>query len=190
MFACVQPLKNKTMEEKQTSLGIHTLIYGVITGAALIVFSLIMYVTNLYMNQTLGYLSFLIMFAGMVLGSLQYRKVQLKGFMTYGQAFSTNFLIGLFATIISTIFFFFYIKYINPGLIDEILAQVRTKMEAKAGTMSSEQMDQAMSWTERFMTPVWMIVWGFLGNAFWAAVFALVVAIFIRKKDPNAVPMI
>ncbi|MGA2822398.1 MAG: DUF4199 domain-containing protein [Bacteroidales bacterium] len=178
------------MEEKQTSLGTHTLIYGVITGAALIVFSLIMYVSNLYMNQTLGYISFLIMFAGMVLGSMQYRKVQLKGYMTYGQAFSANFLIGLFAAIVSTIFFFFYIKYINTGLIEEILAQARTKIEAKAGNMSQEQMDQAMMWTERFMTPVWMVIWGFLGYAFWAAIFSLIISIFMRKKNPNAPTMI
>jgi hypothetical protein len=178
------------MEEKQTSLGMHTMIYGVGTGLALIVYSLILYVSNQYMNTYLGYGSFLIMVAGMVYGSLQYRKNQMKGFMTYGQAFSANFLIGLFATIISTIFFFFYIRYINTGLIDEILAQVRTKMEAKAGSMSQEQMDQAMSYTERFMTPVWMVIWGLLGNAFWGAIFALVIAIFIKKKDPNAPTMI
>ena len=63
-------------------------------------------------------------------------------------------------------------------------------MEAKAGQMSQEQMDQAMSMTERFMTPVWMMVLGFLGNAFWSAIFALVIGIFIKKKDPNAPTMI
>jgi hypothetical protein len=178
------------MEEKQTSLGLHTLIYGVGTGLVLIVFSLIMYVLNLYMNTTLGYVSFLFMVAGMVYGSMQYRKVQMKGFMTYGQAFSTNFLIGLFATIVSTIFFYFYIKYINTGFMQELLDVTRQKMEAKAGNMSQEQMDQAMMWTERFMSPVWMMVWGFLGNAFWAAIFSLVISIFIKKKDPNAAPMI
>jgi hypothetical protein len=178
------------MEEKQTSLGLHTLIYGVGTGLVLIVLSLILYVANLYMNEVLRYLEYVIMIAGMVIGSLQYRKVQLKGFMTYGQAFSTNFLIGLFATVVSVIFFFFYIKYINTGLIDEIMAQVRTKMEAKAGNMSQEQMDQSMMWTEKFMSPVWMVIWGFLVSAFWAAILSLIIAIFIKKKNPDAPTMI
>jgi hypothetical protein len=178
------------MEEKQTSLGLHTLIYGVGTGLVLIVLSLILYVTNLYMNEVLRYLEYVIMIAGMVIGSLQYRKVQLKGFMTYGQAFSANFLIGLFATVVSVIFFFFYIKYINTGLIDEIMAQVRTKMEAKAGNMSQEQMDQSMMWTEKFMSPVWMVIWGFLVSAFWAAILSLIIAIFIKKKNPDAPTMI
>jgi hypothetical protein len=178
------------MEEKQNSLGMHTLIYGIGTGAALIVLSLILYVSNLYMNEILGYLAYLILIAGMVFGSLQYRKVQLKGFMTYGQAFSANFLIGLFASIVSVIFFFFYLKYINTGLIDEILVKVQSKMEAKAGNMSQEQMDQAMMWTKRFLTPVWMVVWGLLGYAFWSAIFALIIAIFIKKKNPDAPTMI
>jgi len=168
----------------------HSIIYGVGTGIALIVLSLILYVTNLYMNEVLRYAAYVILIAGMVIAALQYRKNQLKGFMTYGQAFSVSFLTGLFATIVSIIFFFFYLKYINIGLIDEIMTQVRTKMEAKAGKMSQEQMDQAMMWTERFMTPVWMVVWGFLGYAFWSAIFALVIGIFVRKKNPDAPTMI
>lgn len=168
----------------------HTLIYGVCTGVALIVYSLIMYVANLYMNTTLRYLAFILLIAGMVIGVLQYRKASLNGFMTYGQAFSVNFLIGLFATIVSTIFLFFYIKYINTGLIDEILAQARAKMEAKAGTMTQEQMDTAMSWTEKFMSPVWIVVWGFIGNLFWSTVFALIISIFVRKKNPEAPTMV
>ena len=178
------------MEEKQNSLSMHSIIYGVGTGIALIVLSLVLYVTNLYMNEVLRYAAYVILIAGMVIAALQYRKNQLKGFMTYGQAFSVSFLTGLFATIVSIIFFFFYLKYINIGLIDEIMTQVRTKMEAKAGNMSQEQMDQAMMWTERFMTPVWMVVWGFLGYAFWSAIFALVIGIFVRKKNPDAPTMI
>jgi hypothetical protein len=178
------------MEEKQNSLGMHSMIWGAGTGVALIILSLILYVSNLYMNDVLRYVAYVILLAGMVISSLQYRKNQMKGFMTYGQAFSVSFLTGLFATIVSIIFFFFYMKYINTGLIDEIMAQVRTKMEAKSGSMSQEQMDQAMMWTERFMTPVWMIVWGFLGYTFWSAIFALVIGIFVRKKNPDAPTMI
>jgi hypothetical protein len=186
MFALYSTLKPLAMEEKKASLGLHSLIYGCYTGIALIALTLILYVTNLYMNNVLQYASFLIMFIGMALGAIQYRKVQLKGFMTYGQSFSVNFLIGLFASIISIIFFFFYVKYINPGIIDEILAQARTKIEAKSGNMSSEQIDQALAMTEKFMSPVGMVLFGFFGSAFWAAIFSLVISIFLKKKDPNA----
>ena len=168
----------------------HSLLYGAGTGLGMILVTLILYVANLYMNQVLQYLGLVVMIAGMVVGSLQYRKNQLKGFMTYGQAFSVNFLIGLFSAILSIIFFFFYVKYINTGLIEEMLAMTRTKMEAKAGSMSQDQIDQAMAMTEKFMSPVWMAIWGLLGNAFFSAVFALIIAIFVKKNDPNAPTMI
>jgi len=190
MFALRSPLKTKAMEEKKTSMTMHALTYGIGTGFALIVYSLIMYVANLYMNQTLQYLAIILLAGGMLIGALQYRKVALNGFITYGKAFSVNFLIGLFATILSSIFFYFYIKYINTGLIDEALQQARIKMEAKAGSMSQEQMDQAMSMTQRFMTPVWMVIWGFLGNTFFSAVIALLLSIFVKKTDPNAPKMV
>ena len=178
------------MEEKKTSLGAHTLMYGVGTGVVLIIYTLIMYVANLYLNTTLKYLSFVILIAGMVIGAIHYRKVALNGFMTYGQAFSVNFLIGLFATIVSIIFFFFYIKYINTGMLGELLEQARANIEAKGGNLSQEQMDQAMAMTEKFISPGWMVVLGFLGNTFWAAVFSLIIAIFLKKNDPNAPKMI
>jgi hypothetical protein len=178
------------MEEKKTSLGIHTLIYGVGTGVALVVYTLIMYVANLYLSKTMQYVSFVVLIAGMVIGAIQYRKVALNGFMTYGQAFSVSFLIGLFATIVSIIFFFFYIKYINTGMLGELLEQARANIEAKGGNLSQEQMDQAMAMTEKFISPGWMVLLGFLGNAFWAAVFSLIIAIFLRKNDPNAPKMI
>jgi len=178
------------MEEKQTPLGIHALIYGIGTGLALIVFSLILYVANLYLNQWLGYVSYLIILTGMIVGTLQYRKVQMKGFMTYGKAFSSTFLIALFASIVSIIFFFFYIKYINTGFIQELLAQARVKMEAKAGSMSPEDMERAMAWTEKFMSPIWMMVWGFVGYVFISTILALLSSIFLQKKDPNAPTMI
>jgi hypothetical protein len=178
------------MEEKKSTLGVHSLLYGFYTGLALIVYSLVMYVLNLYMNKPLQYLAFILLIGGMVLGALQYKKTALSGFMTYGQAFSVNFLIGLFATILSSIFFYIYVKYINTGLIDELLAQARAKLEAKAGNMSSEQMEKAMDMTEKFMSPVWIGIWGFLGNTFWSAVFALIISFFVRKNNPEAPKMV
>jgi hypothetical protein len=123
------------MEEKKTSLGAHTLMYGVGTGIVLVIYTLIMYVANLYLSKTMQYVSFVVLIAGMVIGAIQYRKVALNGFMTYGQAFSVNFLIGLFATIVSILFFFFYIKYINTGMLGELLEQARANIEAKGGNL-------------------------------------------------------
>ena len=163
----------------------HTLIWGCYTGIALIIFTLIIYVANLYMNTALQYFSYLFLIAGMVIGALLYRKAQPNGFMTYGRAFRVTFLIGLFASIVSMIFSYFYVKYINTGLIDEILVIARQKVEEELGSAGQEQIDQAMVWTERFTTPLWLTVAGFLGITFWSAIFALIISFFLQRKDPD-----
>ena len=45
------------MEEKKTSVAGNALNYGLITGAVVIVYNLLLYITNLYMNQSLGLVS-------------------------------------------------------------------------------------------------------------------------------------
>ena len=118
-----------------------------------------------------------------------YKKLQPGEYLTYGQSFTVNFLIGLYATIISVIFYFFYVKFINTGLIQEMLEMARNKMEAK-GNLSSDQIDQAMNMTQKFMSPIGMMLWGLVGNAFFSAIFALIIAIFVRKNNPDAPKMI
>ena len=103
------------MENEHKSVSANALMYGAITGAVLIVYSLLMYILNLYMNSTLGYVSYVILIGGMVWGTFQYRKLCPNGFLSYGKAFTSSFLIGLIASVISIIYFFFYIKYINTG---------------------------------------------------------------------------
>jgi len=91
------------MEEKKHSVSANSLNYGLITGGVMIVFNLILFISNLYMNQSLGYIGYLFMLGGMVWGTLEYRKKLQNGFMTYGEAFSSCFLIGLFAGILGVV---------------------------------------------------------------------------------------
>jgi hypothetical protein len=177
------------MEDKKTSLGSHSLMYGAFVGIAMIIYTLILYIANLYMNKTMGYVSFVLLIGGMTLGCLQYRKAALNGYMKYGQAFGYTFLVGLFSIILSTIFFFFYIKFINTNLITEMLEQARMGIESSSANMSQQQIDTAMSWTEKFMSPVWIVVWGFFGNLFFSTIISLLLSIFFIKKDPNTMIM-
>ena len=173
------------MEEKPRSSTVHALYYGLITGAAMIVYSLILYIANLYMNRTLGLVSMALLIGGMVWGAVEYRKSYLNGFMTYGQAFSSCFMIGLFAGILSAIYMFGFAEFINPNFSQEILEKARQGMVESGQKMTEEQMDQAMVWTERFTTPVMLCVWGFITHVFFSAILALLTAIFLRKEDKS-----
>jgi len=171
------------MEEKKPSLAINALNYGLITGAVLIVYSLLLYIANLYMNKPLGYISYLFLLAGMVWGTIEYRKKALNGFMTYGQAFSSCFLIGLFAGILGTIYMFVFINYINPGFVNEIIEQARIQMQAK--NLNDDQIESALDYTRKFTTPLMMTVWGLVAYSLMSAILGLLAAIFLKKTDPD-----
>jgi hypothetical protein len=173
------------MEEKKRSLSVNALNYGLITGGVMIVFNLILFISNLYMNQSLGYIGYLFMLGGMVWGTLEYRKKLQNGFMTYGEAFLSCFLIGLFAGILGVIYTVIYTKFINPGFINEIVEQARIKMQAK-NNLTEDQIETALDYTRKFTTPLWFAILGLLASAFMSLILGLLAAIFLKKVDPSA----
>ncbi len=172
------------MEEKQRSGMSNGLFYGAITGVALIIFSLIMFLLDLYLNKKVSWISYLVLATGMLIGTLEYRNKHTNGFMTYGKAFTACFWIGLFAGIIASVYMFVFAQFIHPGFVQELLDQARTNMLAAKPDMSEEQLEQAIGITAKFMSPVMMSIWGIIIYALSSAVIALILAIFLKKEDP------
>ena len=173
------------MEEKTRSSTQNALYYGLITGAALVVFNLILYITDQHMNKSLGYFAFVLIVGGMVWGTLEYRKTYLGGYISYGKAFTSCFMIGLFSGIVAAIYIFIFAQFIYPGYSEEILEKAREGMMSSNQQMSDEQLDTAMEWTRKFTSPVMMAVWSFVTYLFFSAILALLTSIFLKKEDKS-----
>jgi hypothetical protein len=173
------------MEEKPRTSTVHSLYYGLITGVALIILSLILYISNLYMNRPLGYLSLALLVAGMVWGTFEYRKSYLNNFMTYGQAFTLCFLIGLFTAILTAIFSYIFAAFIYPGLTQEILQKAREEIESGGQQITEEQMEVALDWTRKFTTPVMLAIMDLVTKTFFSVILALLAAIFLKREDKS-----
>lgn len=173
------------MEEKQRTLSQHALTYGLMTGAVVIVVSLVLYIANLHMNRTLGYISYIFIIAGMVYGTLEYRKKYLNGFMTYGKAFSSCFMICLFTGILAAIYTFFFAQFIHPGFVGELLEQSREQIVNSNPNMSEDEIEQALTVSARFMSPPFLAIWGFLANILIGAILALIIGLFLKKEDKS-----
>ena len=172
------------MEEKQPTAISNGLMYGLITGVILIFFGLILFLTDLYLNKAVSWISYLFLAGGMAYGTLEFRKKQPNGYISYGKSFSSCFWIGLFAGILGSIYMFVFAKFIHPGLEQELLEQVRTNMAANQASMTEEQMEQAMAMTAKFMSPGMMAFFSVLMYSFASAIIALILAIFLKKEDP------
>ena len=175
--------KPSIMEEKKRSMAPNALNFGLMTGAAIIIYSLLLYITNLYMTDALGYIGYIILLGGMFWGTLEFRKKTETGFIAYGQAFSSCFLIGIIAGVLVSVYMFIFAQYIHPGFVGEVLEKTRIKLQEK--NMTEDQIDAALEWTRKFTTPMMMLIFGFLAYAVFSAILGLIAAIFLKKVDPN-----
>ena len=178
------------MEEKTKSSTSNALSYGLITGAVMIVYSLILYLLNLHLNRYLPLISFLILLVGMTYGTIQFRNKAMNGFISYGKAYSSGFMIALFAGILAAIYAFIFYQFIAPDVVREILDMANQNIMAKSAQMSDDQMQKAMDMTTKFVTPPFMSIMLLIYCLVIAAIGGLITSAFIKKEDKSGSPIV
>lgn len=173
------------MEEKKRSVLMNAINFGAIAGGVSIVYHLLLFIAGLHLNKALGWIGILLLFALMIWGTLDFRKKNPGGFITFGQAFQCSFLIGLFTGILYTIYFFVFVNFIDPGFVNEIVEQARKAIEEQ-NNLTPDQVEQAMIWTRKMTGPVMMVVSSFLQYTIFSLILALISALILKKNDPSA----
>ncbi len=169
------------MEQKSTFLP--ALQFGLLTGLAMIVFSLIMYLAGVDMHSYWNLFGYVFFVGGLYWGITSIREKQLEGIMTYGKAFGAGFWISLFAAILLGIFAFFYLKYINPSILADKLNEVRDKIVTSNPNISDADLQKSLDMVKMFSTPIVSAIFGFLGYLVSGTVFSLIIAIFAKRED-------
>ena len=164
------------MKKQQTHL-----MYGLITGIACVLLSIIFYVTGLSFKpwaQWVGYIPFLV---GMILNAQAYSKAN-EGFVSFGEVFSSCFKGTAVVTLIVLAWSFIMI-YIFPELKEKGMEIARQKMEEN--NMSEEQIDQAIEMTKKFFVAFMFggILFGYL---FYGAIISLIAAATAKRKPKQA----
>jgi len=166
--------------ENKPSLFQHTMTWGAITGIILIVFSLVLYLVHQSANQALGYLSYVLLIAGIIIGSIAYRDKVLGGFISYKDAFVTGLLITIFAGILSSFFSFILIRYIDPSVVEQSIAKAEEKMISRG--MAEDDIELAMEKTKEFIGSPLMVLVGLLSFAFIGTIISLITAAIVKKE--------
>jgi len=160
--------------------------YAIITGLASFIFSLITYSTGLYLNQAVNWLVYIILLAGLIFTVKDRRDKDLGGYMTFGEGFGAGFLFCVLFGVLSIIFSLIMMNFIAPDMISEIMKQTEQKMIDKG--MSDDQIQLAMSYTKKFMTPAWMALWIMVGIGIFGCILSLIVAAVFKKDNPQLQP--
>jgi len=159
--------------QEQVSTTRVALKYGIITAVAVIVYSTLINVTGMTQNRALTSLAFVILIVGIVLGMKDYR-AQNNTFMSYGQGLGIGSLISAIVGLIGSMFSMFYLEFIDNTIIKQSMDKAREDMETRG--MDDAQIDQAMSMTEKFMTPGIMFAMGVLSYVIIGFIISLIIA--------------
>ena len=171
------------MEAKQPSKLKSALNYGAMLGLLLMIISLLIFVFELYeSSKWLNWISMIILAAGLYMGVKNYRDQVAGGFISYGGAVGYGTLVALFAGIITSIFSYIYLGYIDDGFVQFQLTQTEDELYAQG--LPDEQIEMTLEWTKKFMAPGILAVSGIIMNTIFGLIISLIVAA-ILKKDPE-----
>jgi hypothetical protein len=162
-----------------TSVGLR---YGLLVGLVSIIFSFILFVTQLDQSGV-RWLGLIISIAGMVLAHNAYKQAN-GGFMDYSEGLGIGAFMSVVSGVLSTAFSFVYMKFVDPDYMGRVMETTRAKMEAK-GNMTDEQIDQAMRMALKFSTGGWMVLFGVLGSLLFGFLIALVVSAITKNSKPE-----
>lgn len=166
-----------------------TVFYGVALAVAGFVINLISYFAGLQSDhikysQYVQWVTMTVIFVGFYLSADAKRKEGPGATMSYGQGFVAVLLTGLVFVVLSAVTGYIHTAFIHPDLPQYVLSNIRSEMLSQG--MPERQIEAAMGFWEKVMTPVGMIIFGLCVNFFITVFFALLHPIALVRRRPLA----
>lgn len=158
--------------------------WGLINGLLSIIFFVIIDFSGMAGNQSLSWIGIAIFIALLVLAHKEFKN-EGDGYMSFGQGLGIGTLIAVVSSLISSVFTYIYVSFINPNMIEVILEKSISDME-KAGRSQAE-IDQAMPYVEMFTSPTAMLLMGIFIGILFGFIASLLVTIFTKNQDPETI---
>lgn len=165
--------------------------YGLVGGLGLVIYALIGILTGIS-NPSAGMVSVainsvivIVLYLGLLIFAVRHhRDNELGGYIKFGRAFMVSFFVGLIAAILSTIFNYVYLNFIDPDYLNTI-AEGSAEMLEKFG-MNEEQIEAAIEGTKEGASPKSLLM-NLLGGSAFGAIICLIIAAVMKKDQPQTV---
>jgi len=164
------------MEKQITS----HIVKGAILGGISILFSIIIYVFNLYTTQWLSWLSYAILIGGIIYGNVLFAN-QSDNKVTFGNIFAHGFKTTAVVIVITVIYTLLALYVLFPDMVDKIIEMSRVEM-AKNPKLTDEMIEQGIAMTKKLFLP-FAIAGAIFGTGFLGAIGSLIGAA-VAKKNP------
>ena len=161
------------MEKKQTHI-----MYGFISGIAMVIIGLILYVTGQSFKTGMSYIAYIPFIIGIILNGIAFSKAN-GGYVTFGNVFGSCFKASMIVTIVM-VAWSVVSMYIFPEMKDKALELARQKM-AENPKITDEQIEMGLNITKKYWN-VFLIAGAIFGTLFYGAIFSLIGAAASPKK--------
>lgn len=166
--------------------------YGVLFGIIMILELVISFVFNVNPVNNRGYgiamnlLNFVLLpVALIVIGCNNYKNKFNSGFIKYGECLKIGVTICVVAAVIYAIFSVIF-NMIFPEFANSILRLTKEALLQQNPNMPKEQLEMAVSMTEKMMSPVFAIPITIIMYAFIGLIYSLIIGLVVKKERPNS----
>lgn len=174
------------MEQTKGSVKKVALSYGLILALLSIVLSVIAYVLGVHIERPwwVSVLGIGIMILIIIYGLKTFKKDN-GGFLSLGEALKVGLAISLVSAIIVVIYNYIFITFIEPDLVAQTLEYTREQMIEQNPDMPEEQMEMALGFTEKMMSPAIMSAIGIIFSLFLGFIISLIGGLVMKQNRPE-----
>lgn len=159
--------------------------WGVISALISIAYSVVMILIDKYQDPSMNTPNFIfgiVVAVGVLIFAMREFRTLNDGYLSYGQGLGVGTLTSAVAGVISGIFTFIYVRFIDPTVMDKSLDRVRDEWERQG--MDESAMEQAEKLTSMMMTPGALFLITVLGSLFIGFILSLIIAAVMRRDRP------
>lgn len=172
-------MENQTSSTKQIAL-----TYGLIFGFLSIAFAVVMYAMGKHLDGgSLNTIVSLIITIGVIVFGLKAFKSVNGGFLSLGEAIKTGLAITLIGTILSLLYTYVFMTYIEPNFMDQVMELQQQKMLESNPNLTDEQIETAVAMGKKFSSPAIIMAIGLIWNIFIGFVISLIAGLIMKKAE-------
>lgn len=156
--------------------------WGLILGVISVVFFLGIALTGSQGDGWANWVGVIPTIAILILAHKEFKESG-DGYMSYGKGIGIGTLTVAINSVISTLFSYVYIKFVDDTYFD-IVREKQIEGFQEQG-MSDREIETALSFSEGFMSPETVLIMGIIVGIFFGFIISLIVTAFTKNSNPE-----
>ncbi|MDG2139537.1 MAG: DUF4199 domain-containing protein, partial [Flavobacteriales bacterium] len=158
-------------------------------GLGLIVISFTVYFLGLEEQKSIipSLLNNFLIIGAITYSIIMYRDNLNNGLISYSISLKIGTSVVFFASVILAFYTYIFVAFINPEYLENIIKIAEQEILNSDPEISDEDLDLALSMTQKMLQPQWMATLSVLGGTFMGFFYSLIISFFVKKEDPNLI---